>query len=154
MKNDKVISLNNLSPALGSRKKKTRKGRGPASGKGRSSTRGRGGSGHRAGSTIKSGFEGGQMPLIRRLPKRGFSNKKFQEKVEIVNVGELQEKCRSGETVTPEKLKEKGMVKGKGTVKILGYGEIKKKLKVSGCDLSKGAEEKIKKAGGALEITG
>ncbi len=154
MKNDQFINLDNLSPASGSRRKKVRKGRGPASGKGRTSTRGRGGSGHRAGSTIKSGFEGGQMPLMRRLPKRGFSNKSFQEKIEIINVGDLQEKCRSGETVTPEKLKEKKMIKGKGKVKILGHGEIKKKLKVSGCDLSKRAEEKIKKAGGDLEIIG
>lgn len=151
MKKEEFISLDNISPARGAKKSKVRKGRGPASGKGRSAGRGRGGSGHRAGSTIKSGFEGGQMPLIRRVPKRGFSNKRFQKDTEVVNVCDFKDKFRSGEKITPEKLKDKGLVKGKGRVKILGKGEINKKVKVSECDLSKNAERKILAAGGNVE---
>ncbi len=151
MRPEEYISLDNLSPAPGSRKKKRRKGRGPASGKGRSAGRGRGGSGHRAGSTIKNAFEGGQMPLSRRLPKRGFSNKNFIKKVETVNLCRLTEKFKSGEKVTPEKLKEKGLVKKAGCVKILGKGDIKKKLKVSGCIFSQSAAQKIKASGGTIE---
>ncbi|MGM0568010.1 MAG: 50S ribosomal protein L15 [Elusimicrobiota bacterium] len=151
MKKEELISLNNLSPAPGAKKSKPRTGRGPASGKGRSAGRGRGGSGHRAGSTIKTAFEGGQMPLVRRLPKRGFSNKKFEKKVETVNVSQLSPKFKSGEKVTPQKLKEKGYIKGKGSVKILAKGDLNKKLNFAQCDYSSRAVEKIKAAGGTID---
>ncbi|MGM0441118.1 MAG: 50S ribosomal protein L15 [Elusimicrobiota bacterium] len=148
--NKDLLTIADLKPAPGSNKKKIRKGRGASSRKGRSSGRGRGGSGHRSGNSHLPGFEGGQMPFIRRIPKRGFNNTKFERKVEIVNIWQLQEKFKSGEKVSPEKLKQKGLVKGKHTVKILGKGEIKKKLKVSNCELSKGAKEKITEAGGEI----
>ncbi len=145
-----TLTLDSLRPAKGSKKAKIRKGRGAASGKGRSCGRGRGGSGHRAGLSKKAAFEGGQMPLARRLPKRGFSNKKFSEIIDIVNIKQIQDKYKSGETVTPQTLKEKGLIKGKHEVKILAVGEIKKKINVSDCDLSAAAKEKIEKAGGVI----
>jgi large subunit ribosomal protein L15 len=142
---DQELKIDSLRPAKGARKNKKRKGRGPASGKGRSCGRGRGGSGHRSGNSRLTGFEGGQMPLIRRLPKRGFSNKRFQKPKEIVNISDIQEIFKSGDLINPEKLIEKGLVKSdKSKVKILGMGEIKKKIKVSGCALSGGARNKIK----------
>lgn len=146
----KILSLDNLTPADNSNKNKKRKGRGAASGKGRTSTRGRGGSGHRSGNRGKVGFEGGQMPLIRRLPKRGFNNKKFAVVIDIVNLSDLQDRFKSGETVTPEKLKEKGLVSGKFSVKILAKGTINKKIKISGCKFSDAAALKIKEAGGEI----
>ncbi len=145
-----ILRIDSIQPAKGSKKKKVRKGRGAASGKGRSCGRGRGGSGHRTGLSKKVSFEGGQMPLTRRVPKRGFSNKMFAEKIEIVNISQLSDKFKSGEVVSPEKLKEKGLIKGKYRVKVLGNGEIKKKINVSGCSLSVKAKEKIEKAGGKI----
>ena len=108
---EKVIELNigSLKPAPGSKHKRVRKGCGASSRKGRSCGRGRGGSGHRSGSYKRKTSEGGQMPLIRRVTKRGFSNKKFAEKYEIVNILQLQNKFKGGESVTPEKLKEKNI---------------------------------------------
>ncbi|MFC2062119.1 50S ribosomal protein L15 [Elusimicrobiota bacterium] len=144
------LRLDDLKPAPGSRKKKTRKGRGASSGKGQTSGRGKGGSGHRAGNAKRPDFEGGQMPLVRRVPKRGFTNSRFKKEYEIVNVSVLQEKFKSGEKVTPEKLKEKGIVRSRKQIKILGNGDIKKKIEVSGCLISSGAREKIKKAGGEI----
>lgn len=145
-----ILTLDDLKPAPGSNKSKIRKGRGASARKGRSAGRGRGGTGHRSGNSQVPGFEGGQMPFIRRIPKRGFNNTKFERKVETVNVYRLQEKFKSGEKVTPEKLEQKGLVKGKYPVKILGKGEIKKNLKVSNCEFSKGAREKITQAGGEI----
>lgn len=146
------IDINSLSIHPEFRKKKRRKGRGPSSGKGRSCGRGRGGSGHRAGCSRSPGFEGGQMPLIRRIPKRGFSNKKFAKNYEIINIFHLQDKFKSGEQINPESLKEKGLVSGKYMVKILGNGEIKKKLKISKCSLSSSAKKKIEEVGGEIEV--
>lgn len=146
-----ILRLGSLKPAPGSNRGKVRKGRGASSGKGRSCGRGRGGSGHRAGLSRKASFEGGQMPLARRLPKRGFCNKRFALEYEIINIRQIQDKFKSDEVVNPEKLKEKGLVRGKYKVKILGDGEIKKKIKVSGCTLSTAAKEKIEKAGGEVE---
>ncbi len=145
-----ILTLQDLRPAPGAKKSKVRKGRGASSRKGRSCGRGRGGSGHRSGNSSLPGFEGGQMPFIRRIPKRGFNNTKFERKVEIVNICQLHDKFRSGEKVFPEKLKKKGLVKGKYPVKILGKGELKKKLKISSCELSKGAQKKILQAGGEI----
>jgi large subunit ribosomal protein L15 len=146
-----TLKLESLKPAKGSKKKKMRKGRGVASGKGRSCGRGRGGSGHRAGISGKSAFEGGQMPLARRLPKRGFTNQKFKTQYEIVNLSQIQEKFKSGDTVNPEKLKEVGLIKGKYAVKILGNGDIKKKIKMTECAMSATARTKIEEAGGTID---
>ncbi|MEA3506226.1 MAG: 50S ribosomal protein L15 [Elusimicrobiota bacterium] len=148
---EKELTLETLAPARGARKNKKRVGRGASSGKGRSCGRGRGGSGHHSGNSRLTGFEGGQMPLVRRLPKRGFSNKKFQKLSDIINISDIQDNFKSSETVSPEKLIEKGLIKSKkARVKILGSGELKKKVKVSGCALSEGAKNKIKEAGGEI----
>lgn len=147
-----TLKLGSLRPAKNSRRNKRRKGRGPASGKGRSCTRGRGGSGHRAGLSRKLAFEGGQMPLMRRLPKRGFSNVRFANLFEIINLKQLQEKFKSGETVDPDILKERKLIKGRNNVKILANGDIKKKLTITGCFMSAAAKEKIEKAGGSVDV--
>jgi large subunit ribosomal protein L15 len=144
------IGLDSLAPAKGAKHNKKRKGRGRGSGKGRSCARGRKGSGHRAGYSQNPGFEGGQMPLVRRTPKRGFSNAVFASECEAVNINRIQDKYKSQETVSPQTLKEKGLIKGKHRVKILGSGELKKQIKVSGCLVSSGAREKIEKAGGEI----
>ncbi len=151
MNSKKTVTIEEVYSSVRGKKKKIRKGRGASSGKGRSCTRGKGGSGHRAGNSKKYFFEGGQMPLVRRVPKRGFSNKQFAEEIEEVNISQIQERFKSGELVSPKKLREKNIIKGKKNVKILGKGEIKKKVKVSGCLMSAAAEEKIKKAGGEIK---
>ncbi len=142
------LTIDTLKPAAGSNIKKTRKGRGAASGHGRSCGRGRGGSGHRSGNSRKVSFEGGQMPLVRRMPKRGFSNAQFKKNFEIVNVGQLHDKFEDNSKITAESLKKVKLIKGKYPVKILGKGDISKKFTISGCYLSRGAKEKIEKAGG------
>ncbi|MBN2407956.1 MAG: 50S ribosomal protein L15 [Elusimicrobia bacterium] len=145
-----TLSLDDLKPSSVSRKKKVRRGRGIGSGCGRTSGRGRGGSGHRSGNARKPGFEGGQMPLIRRIPKRGFNNKRFAEELEIVNISEINKRFKSGDTVDPKKLAEAGIVRSERPVKILGNGELKKKINVSGCRLSASARQKIQEAGGEI----
>ena len=145
------VNLTSIGQKKGTNARKIRKGRGSASGKGRSCGRGRGGSGHRAGVSEKVGFEGGQMPLVRRLPKRGFKNVMFSKVYEIVNISQLQEKFSSGDLVNPQKLKESGLTKGRHAVKILGKGELKKKIKIAGCSLSGTARKKIEEAGGEID---
>ncbi|NLB35311.1 MAG: 50S ribosomal protein L15 [Elusimicrobia bacterium] len=147
----KKTDLSTLGPVAGSRPAGKRKGRGAASGVGRSSCRGEGGSNKRSGYRRRPAFEGGQMPLVRRLPKRGFSNALFKKEFDVVNIANLQEKFKSGEKVTPAKLKDLGLTGGNLPVKILGTGELKKKLSVSGCQYSASAKEKIISAGGSLE---
>lgn len=148
---NKKTKLSSLAPVPGSRPSGKRKGRGASSGVGRSSSRGMGGSNKRAGYSKKAAFEGGQMPLARRLPKRGFSNSMFKKEYDIVNLSSLQEKFKSGEKVNPEKLNENNLVSGKLPVKILATGELKKKLNLSGCLYSASAKEKIISAGGTAE---
>jgi large subunit ribosomal protein L15 len=130
--------------------KKKRIGRGMGSGMGKTSTRGHKGQGSRSGSRQKRGFEGGQMPLHRRLPKRGFVNI-FRTEYQVVNLSSLAD---LGETeVTPEVLKKSGLVKGKNAlIKVLGDGELKKAITVHAHKYSKSAQEKITKAGGKAEI--
>ena len=130
--------------------KKKRIGRGMGSGMGKTSTRGHKGQGSRSGSRQKRGFEGGQMPLHRRLPKRGFVNI-FRTEYQVVNLSSLAD---LGETeVTPELLKKSGLVKGKNAlIKVLGDGELKKAITVHAHKYSKSAQEKITKAGGKAEI--
>ena len=150
--------LSNLTYAKGSRKKKKRIGRGQGSGHGGTATRGHKGQGSRSGSGSKRNFEGGQMPLVRRLPKQGFTNINRVD-FTVINVGALQkfldEKKISGENITPDSLFAAGVIsKKKAMVKILGDGELKSKITISAHKFSKSAMEKIATAGGtATEIT-
>lgn len=143
------LKLHHLAPAPGSKKKKIRVGRGEGGRRGK--TAGRGTKGLKARSSLRPGFEGGQMPLARRLPKlRGFTNPN-KEAYAIVNVVTLNE-FRAGTEVTPEKLRERGLIAHKGRVKILAEGELKKKLTVKAHAFSASAKEKIEEAGGSAEV--
>lgn len=143
------MKLSELRPAVGATYKKKRVGCGPGSGHGKTSTRGHKGHKQRSGYRTKMGFEGGQMPLTRRIPKRGFVNI-FKKDYEIVNLFQLN-KFKSDTIITPELLKEKGIIKGKGPVKILGQGEITEPIVVKAHAFSTKAEEKIIGAGGKVE---
>ncbi len=144
------MRLSDLSPMRGSRKRKKRVGRGPGSGHGKTSCRGHKGQKSRSGGGTRPGFEGGQMPLHRRLPKRGFKNI-FKKQYAIINLKVLNE--ISDPVVTPEVIIEKGFIKSiKDGVKILGVGEIKKPLNVKAHAFSASAKEKILKSGGSAEI--
>lgn len=143
------MKLNELKPAKGATKKPKRVGRGPGSGHGKTSTRGHKGHRQRSGFRAKLGFEGGQMPLVRRIPKRGFTNI-FRVDYEIVNV-EVLSKFKPNTEVTPDLLKEKGIIKGKHRLKILGNGDISVPLIVKAHKFSKSAREKILKAKGKAE---
>lgn len=145
-----MVELWNLKPPKGAVKKKKRVGRGSGSGHGKTSGRGDKGQKARSGGTKGKGFEGGQMPLIRRVPKRGFSNP-FKIIYDIVNLNQLN-KFNEGEEVTIEKMKDKRLVSGKYPVKILGNGAIEKKLIVIANKFSKSAESKIKEKGGEVRV--
>ena len=146
------MKLHELSPAVGSTKENFRKGRGVGSGNGKTAGKGHKGQNARSGKGTRPGFEGGQMPLQRRLPKRGFNNI-FATKYVIVNVSDLQERFEDGATVNAETLKEVGLIKKTlDGVKILGNGDISKKLNVSVKTYSTSAKEKIEKAGGKAEV--
>jgi len=140
------MKLHQLKPPEGSKHKKKRLGRGDASGHGGTSTRGHKGHKARSGYRLPFNFEGGQMPLVRRLPKRGFKHPK--EDIEIINLFQLEQKFEEGEIITPEKLKEKRLLKGKRKVKILSEGKLSKKFEIHAHFFSKKAKEKIEKAGG------
>jgi len=144
------MNLYNLSPAKGATKKRKRVGRGPGSGHGKTSTRGMKGQKSITGFSQKKGFEGGQMPLHRRIPKRGFTNI-FKKEWQIVNLEDLA-KLRNKE-ITPQILEKERLIRDKnGLVKILGKGEIGKAISVKAHAFSKSAREKIEKAGGNVEI--
>jgi large subunit ribosomal protein L15 len=143
------MKLSELKPAKGATKRPKRVGRGPGSGHGKTSTRGHKGHRQRSGFRSKPGFEGGQMPLVRRIPKRGFTNI-FRVDYEIVNVDTLN-KFEPNTEVTPDVLKEKGIIKGKHRLKVLGNGEISVPLTVKAHKFSKSAREKIMKAKGKVE---
>lgn len=147
-----MIGLNNLSPKPGSTHPRKRLGTGSGSGHGQTCTRGQKGQNSRAGGSKPRGFEGGQMPLLRRIPKSGFNNVKFASRFEWVNVGVLQNNFSSGAEVTPDILRKKGLVRGDWPVKVLGDGEIKHPLRVSAHSFSKSAREKIEKAGGTPTV--
>jgi large subunit ribosomal protein L15 len=146
-----MLNLSNLSPQEGSRRPKKRLGRGRATGHGKTSGRGHKGYKARSGSGIKPGFEGGQMPLQRRLPKRGFNNI-FKKEYAVVNVKDL-EKLEAGSTVDRSMLLEAGLIKKKFTlVKVLGDGDISKSLTIAVDKVSKSARQKIEAAGGKIEV--
>ena len=145
------MNLHELSPAAGSNTKAYRKGRGHGSGNGKTAGRGHKGQWARSGGGVRVGFEGGQMPLARRLPKRGFHNI-FAKPLEAVNVYAL-EKFADGAVVNAQALLEKGILsKCQYGVKILGKGEITKKLTVQATAFSASAKEKIEAAGGKAEV--
>jgi len=146
-----MIYIHNLSPKPGSVHRKKRIGIGQGSGHGETSTRGQKGQRARSGDGKMVGFEGGQMPLIRRIPKRGFNNNAFKKVYEIINLWALEKYFNDGDKITPEILKEKGLIDNL-SVKILGNGELTKKLDVSANAFSKSAKEKIEKAGGKINI--
>jgi len=145
------MKLQDLQPALGSTKKAYRKGRGAGSGNGKTAGRGHKGQWARSGGGVRPGFEGGQMPLARRLPKRGFNNI-FGTTYAPVNVSAL-ERFENGTEVTTELLLETGVIsKALDGVKILGNGELTKSLTVKAAALSASAKEKLEKAGGKAEV--
>ncbi len=146
------MKLHDLSPTPGSRHRRRRVGRGESSGLGKTSGKGHKGQQSRSGASIRPGFEGGQMPLARRLPKKGFNNAQFKTKFAIVNVKDLEAKFSDGDTVNEESLKACGLVQGiYDAVKVLGNGDLAKKLTVSVDKVSASAKEKIEKAGGSVE---
>jgi large subunit ribosomal protein L15 len=148
------MSLNNLRPPKGAKHVKKRIGRGQGSGNGKTAGRGHKGAKSRSGFKFKRGFEGGQMPLHRRVPKRGFHNP-FRIEYEVVNLDLLGEKFEAGTTVTPELLREHGYVGGGNRpVKVLARGEIGKALTIRAHKFSGKAAEKIKASGGAAETIG
>lgn len=145
------MKLSELSPAPGSSKKRKRVGRGDGSGHGKTSGRGHKGQGARSGGGTRPGFEGGQMPLQRRLPKRGFHNP-FRIAMAIVNLDQL-ENFPEGSEVTPDALAERGLVRGKNRrVKVLGDGLLSKALTIKAHGFSAKAKEKIEASGGKVEL--
>jgi large subunit ribosomal protein L15 len=147
-----AISLNNLHPAAGSTHKKKRVGRGPGSGLGKTAGRGNKGQKSRSGYSAKIGFEGGQMPLQRRLPKRGFTNIFKKQWIEV-SLSALERSFEAGEEITPELMHERGVIaKGRRDVVVLGTGEVSKALRVSAHRFTKSAREKIERAGGAATL--
>lgn len=144
-----ALSLNNLKPAAGSTHKKKRVGRGPGSGLGKTAGRGHKGQKSRSGYSSRPGFEGGQMPLQRRLPKRGFTNIFKKEWIEI-SLAKIEANFNAGDTVTPEILHERGLIKkAKHDLVILGNGDISKSINISAHRFTKTAKDKIEKAGGS-----
>ncbi len=145
------MDLGSLKHSKGAVHKRKRVGRGNGSGHGGTSCRGHKGQRSRAGSKIKPWFEGGQMPLQRRLPKRGFTNI-FKSEFQVVNLKSL-EKLKAGQPITPETLYEKGVISKRSVpVKILGEGEVKSALEISAHAFSASAKEKIEKAGGKVTL--
>ncbi len=145
------MDLSNLSPARGSRKARKRIGRGPGSGHGKTSGRGHKGRGARSGGNTHPSFEGGQMPLQRRLPKRGFRNP-FRREFSVVNLNRLEAAFEGGAVVDAAILAERGLVRAGLPVKVLGQGELSKALTVKAHAFSASARERITAAGGSAEV--
>ena len=146
------MKLHELSPAPGSVKEGYRKGRGPGSGNGKTAGKGHKGQNARSGGGVRIGFEGGQLPLYRKLPKRGFKNH-FATQYAIVNVSDLDKRFNDGDTVNLETLMAAGLIKKSlDGLKVLGNGEITKKLTVEAAIFSASAKEKIEAVGGKTEV--
>lgn len=148
------MKLNDLKPVDGSTRKASRVGRGHGSGSGKTSGRGHKGQKARSGGSVRPQFEGGQMPLYRRMPKRGFNNKRFAKHYITVNVGDLM-RMDEGDAVTAETLAARGVIalpKVNDGLKILGDGQLTKKLNVKACAFTATAKEKIEAAGGTCEV--
>jgi large subunit ribosomal protein L15 len=147
-----MVGLNNLKPKYGSFHKRKRLGTGQGSGHGQTSTRGMKGQNSTSGGSKPDGFEGGQMPLLRRIPKSGFSNVQFRTEYEWVNISSLEKYFPAGATITPAEMLKRRLVKHDTLVKVLGNGELTKALNVTAHSFSKGAAEKITKAGGKTTL--
>lgn len=147
------MKLHELKPAKGAVKAKRRIGRGTATGQGKTAGRGQDGQWSRSGGGVRPGFEGGQMPLYRRLPKRGFNNSEFETRYTTINIDKLNS-FEDGTEITPQMLKENGVIRKieKDGVKILGNGSIEKKLTIKANKFTKSAAEKIEAAGGKAEV--
>lgn len=146
-----MLSINTLKPAKGANRPKKRVGRGMGSGHGKTATRGSNGQLSRSGASIRPGFEGGQMPLHRRLPKRGFNNI-FRKEYLVINIEKLAG-FEADSKVDPEIMKLHGLVKNlRSQIKVLGVGELKNAIHVRAHKFSKSAREKIEKAGGSVEV--
>lgn len=146
------MKLHELKPRVGSKKNRKRVGRGPGSGTGKTATRGENGQSSRSGGLVRPGFEGGQTPLYRRVPKRGFSNARFKTRYAVINLSDLN-RFDEGTTVTPELLKEMKIVKQQlDGIKVLGNGSLDKKINVTAHKFSKSAIEKIEAKGGKIEV--
>ena len=146
------MKLHDLKPNPGAKHRRKRLGNGESSGRGKTCGRGHKGQKSRSGGGVRPGFEGGQMPLHRRLPKRGFNNVQFQDKIAIVNVGQLNKKFEDDATVDEKALRAAGLVSGRcDAIKILGQGELEKKLKIVVDAVSASARAKVEKAGGSAD---
>ncbi len=146
------MELNDLRPAPGAKRPRKRLGRGPGSGTGKTAGKGHKGQKSRSGYSRRFGFEGGQMPLVRRIPKRGFTNV-FRVEYQVVNLRDLERVFADGDEVTPGVMVERGLIrKGPAPVKVLADGELKKKLKVQAHRFSKVAQDRIEAAGGSCEV--
>jgi large subunit ribosomal protein L15 len=148
-----MMDLSNLKPAQGSKQAKKRVGRGHGTGQGTQAGRGHKGAQSRSGYKSKRGFEGGQMPLHRRIPKRGFHNP-FRTEYAVVNLDLLADRFDDGTVVTPELLRERGIIRGAQPIKVLARGDVSKKLTVRAHKFSGKAAEKLAAAGGAAEVIG
>ena len=145
------MKLHELSPARGSRQARKRLGRGVASGQGKTAGRGTKGQGSRSGGGVRPGYEGGQMPIHRRLPKRGFTNI-FKKQIAIINVQDLN-RFESGSQIDDVALVQQGLVKGRyDAIKLLGKGEIERPVQIKVNAVSKSAQAKITAAGGTVEV--
>lgn len=146
------MKLNNITPTEGAFKERKRVGRGTGSGLGKTSGKGHKGQNARSGGGVRVGFEGGQLPLFRRLPKRGFSNANFKIRYATINLSDLNN-FEEGAVVSPELLKEMGLVKKQlDGIKVLGNGNLTKKLTVKAHKFSEKAKEEIEKLGGNIEV--
>lgn len=145
------MKITDLKPPKGAKKRKKRVGYGPGSGHGKTAGRGTKGAKQRSGKEYGPGFEGGQMPLIRRIPKRGFHNP-FKEEYAVVNLKKLEKIIEKYDEITPEILRKEGIVKKDLPIKILGDGELKKPIKIIAHAFSEKAKEKITAIGGSFEI--
>ena len=148
------MKLHELSPAAGSAKAAWRKGRGTGSGNGKTAGKGHKGQNARSGGGVRPGFEGGQLPLYRKLPKRGFKNCRFSKQYTVINVWALEENFNNGDVVDSAALLTKGIVDTieKNGVKVLGEGELTKNITVKAAVFSAGAKEKIEAVGGKSEV--
>ena len=147
-----TVTLSNIAPKHGSRKKGVRRGIGDGSGLGKTAGRGQKGQTSRSGDGKMIGFEGGQNPLLRRIPKRGFRNTAFRSEFQVVSLDAIARVFKNQSEVSLEALRVHGLVKGRAPVKVLGDGSLDKALKVQAHAFSKSAQEKIQKAGGSAEV--
>ncbi len=147
------MRLHDLRPNPGAKKRRKRLGAGESSGKGKTSGKGHKGQKARSGGSIRIGFEGGQMPLIRRLPKRGFNNAAFKTVFGTVNLDDLERKFETGAAVNEKALRENGLIRGRiDAVKVLGRGALSKKLILEIDQITASAREKVEQAGGTINL--